>query len=277
MPDILAHPDMLKFAYDPSRHARSHRPGRSSPARRRPRRISDRNRLRPRRRRHQRAARSPRVFAAKGRPSFNPLIVHVARVEAVSALAHVTPTGATLAAAFWPGALTLVLPRRSNRIVAELATAGLDTIAVRVPAHPDRPGPAAGSRTCPSPRPAPTAPAMSVRPPRRTSKPISATESPMILDGGATPVGLESTVVDVTGEDACHPAPRRHRARGHRTRRSGLPSLVAGDETVNAVLARHAGAPLRARHAGSGSTRATCARARRCWRSAAMRLHTTAR
>ena len=76
------------------------------------------------------------VFAAKGRPSFNPLIVHVPETAAAAALADLTPLAQKLAAAFWPGALTLVLPKRSNRIVAELATAGLDTIAVRVPAYP---------------------------------------------------------------------------------------------------------------------------------------------
>ncbi len=84
------------------------------------------------------------LYAAKGRPSFNPLIVHVPETAAASALAEMTPLGKTLAGAFWPGALTLVLARRPNRIIADLATAGLDTIAVRVPAHPDRPGPAAG-------------------------------------------------------------------------------------------------------------------------------------
>src|SRR5499427_1562700 len=74
------------------------------------------------------------VFAAKGRPRFNPLIVHVPDLAAASRLAAFNDTALALAAAFWPGALTLVLRRRTASPIAELATAGLDTIAIRVPA-----------------------------------------------------------------------------------------------------------------------------------------------
>jgi L-threonylcarbamoyladenylate synthase len=76
------------------------------------------------------------IFDAKGRPRFNPLIVHVASMEAAAALGEFTDPGRRLAEAFWPGPLTLVLAKRPGCPVADLATAGLDTIAVRVPAHP---------------------------------------------------------------------------------------------------------------------------------------------
>src|SRR5215467_1114843 len=77
-----------------------------------------------------------RIYEAKGRPSFNPLIAHVADADAARALARFPPAAQRLASAFWPGPLTLVLPKLADCPVAELATAGLDTIAVRVPSHP---------------------------------------------------------------------------------------------------------------------------------------------
>jgi len=76
------------------------------------------------------------VFAVKGRPRFNPLIVHVPDLAAAALLAELDDSGRRLAASFWPGALTLVLPRRADSGIAELTTAGLGTLAVRVPAHP---------------------------------------------------------------------------------------------------------------------------------------------
>ena len=77
-----------------------------------------------------------RLYAAKGRPAFNPLIAHVADVAAARRLGRFDAAAEKLAAAFWPGPLTLVLPKRPDCGVADLALAGLDTIAVRVPAHP---------------------------------------------------------------------------------------------------------------------------------------------
>ena len=76
------------------------------------------------------------IFAAKGRPNFNPLIVHVADLEAAARLAELGPVALRLARAFWPGPLTLVAPRKAGAGVSALATAGLDTIAVRVPTNP---------------------------------------------------------------------------------------------------------------------------------------------
>ena len=77
-----------------------------------------------------------RLYQAKGRPSFNPLISHVNGQEAAQAIGRFDANALLLANAFWPGPLTLVLPRAAPCAVAELATAGLDTIAIRVPAHP---------------------------------------------------------------------------------------------------------------------------------------------
>src|SRR4051812_14400806 len=77
-----------------------------------------------------------RLYAAKGRASFNPLIAHVSDVEAARKLTRLEADAERLARAFWPGPLTLVLPKGPGCRVAELATAGLDTVAVRVPSHP---------------------------------------------------------------------------------------------------------------------------------------------
>src|SRR5664279_5673920 len=77
-----------------------------------------------------------RLYAAKGRPAFNPLIAHVADIDAARQLAVFDADAEKLAAAFWPGPLTLVLPKRPDCPVAALALAGLDSIALRVPAHP---------------------------------------------------------------------------------------------------------------------------------------------
>ncbi len=76
------------------------------------------------------------IYEAKGRPSFNPLIAHVADLKAARQIARFDATATRLAEAFWPGPLTLVLPKTPHCPVAELATAGLDTVAIRVPAHP---------------------------------------------------------------------------------------------------------------------------------------------
>src|SRR5262249_3264916 len=82
------------------------------------------------------AAAVARLYDAKGRPSFNPLIAHVAETAAARPLARFNQAAERLALAFWPGPLTLVLPRLANCPVAELATAGLHTTAPRVPRHP---------------------------------------------------------------------------------------------------------------------------------------------
>ena len=138
------------------------------------------------------------IYAAKGRPSFNPLIVHVADVAAAERIAVLDEAARRLAAAFWPGPLTLVLPRRADAAISDLVTAGLDTIALRVPAHPTAQALLAGSGLAIA---APSA---------NRSGHVSATRAEhvqadlgdapaFILDAGPCTHGLESTIVDVTG------------------------------------------------------------------------------
>ena len=139
------------------------------------------------------------IYAAKGRPSFNPLIAHVASVEAAQRFVEWSDQAAHLAAAFWPGPLTLVLPLRDGHGVSSLVTAGLDTLAVRVPAHPTArallqavDGPVAAPSANPSGRISPTT-ADHVR--AGLDGRIAA-----VLDDGPCGVGLESTIVGLAGE-----------------------------------------------------------------------------
>lgn len=138
-----------------------------------------------------------RIFAAKGRPADNPLILHVAHPQELATLARELPPAAwTLARAFWPGPLTLVVPRAPQ--VPDEATAGLPTVAVRLPDHPVARAliEAAGAAVA-----APSA-NTSGRPSPTTAQDVwedLAGKVELILDGGPTGVGVESTVVDVTG------------------------------------------------------------------------------
>lgn len=148
------------------------------------------------------------IFAAKGRPSFNPLIVHVPDIEAIADLAEVSPLAHKLGAAFWPGALTLVLPLRPDAGVSPLVTAGLETVAVRVPAHPVAQallrafgGPVAAPSANPSGGVSPT---RAVHVERGLDGRIAA-----VLDGGACAVGVESTILSLAG-----PQPRLLRPGG---------------------------------------------------------------
>lgn len=142
------------------------------------------------------------IFAAKGRPSFNPLIVHVIDLAAAERLAEFSDAARALAARFWPGPLTLVLPRRADAGVSELVSAGLTSIAIRVPGHPVARAvlvaagvPVAAPSANPSGRVSPTT-AAHVR---------SGLDGriAMIVDGGPCRVGVESTVLDLSGD---HPA-----------------------------------------------------------------------
>jgi L-threonylcarbamoyladenylate synthase len=133
------------------------------------------------------------VFALKGRPRFNPLIAHVADRAAAEAIAVFDPLAARLADAFWPGPLTLVLPRRPGS-VHDLATAGLETVAVRVPAHPVARsllaafgGPVAAPSANRSGHVSPTTAAHVDE--------AFGEDLALVLDGGPCDVGLESTVV----------------------------------------------------------------------------------
>jgi L-threonylcarbamoyladenylate synthase len=135
-----------------------------------------------------------RVFEAKERPDFNPLIVHLADIDAVHSIATLSGPAEALAAAFWPGPLTLVLPVAPDSGLSPLVTAGLDTVAVRIPAHPLAQqllrafgGPVAAPSANPSGRISPTTAAHVMA--GLTGR-IDA-----VLDGGPCTVGLESTIV----------------------------------------------------------------------------------
>ncbi len=138
-----------------------------------------------------------RIYEAKGRPQFNPLIVHLPDADAVARYA-VLPEGFEKVATFWPGPLTLVLPLRADAGLSPLVTAGLDSVAVRVPAHPvlrqllrDFGGPLAGPSANPSGRISPT----------RADHVLDGLSGRIeaVLDGGASAVGVESTILGLVG------------------------------------------------------------------------------
>jgi L-threonylcarbamoyladenylate synthase len=140
-----------------------------------------------------------RIFEAKGRPRFNPLIAHCADLETAAAEGVFDDRARALAEAFWPGPLTLVLPRRSETRVARLASAGLDTLALRVPAHPQaRALLAATGRPVAAPSANPSG-AVSPTAAQHVAEGLGGRVD-LILDGGPCRVGVESTVVDLTGQ-----------------------------------------------------------------------------
>jgi L-threonylcarbamoyladenylate synthase len=141
------------------------------------------------------------IFAAKGRPHFNPLIVHVPSREAAEGIAAMPPAARRLADAFWPGPLTLVLPRRPQSGISDLATAGLDTVAVRVPAHPVA---AAVLNAAGMPLAAPSANRSGHVSPTTAAHVAADLDDAVtvILDAGPTGIGLESTVVGFDGDRA---------------------------------------------------------------------------
>lgn len=142
-----------------------------------------------------------RIFEAKGRPRFNPLIVHVADVAAARRIAAFGSEAERLAAAFWPGPLTLVLPLLRAAGISPLVTAGLETIALRVPAHPLARqlliafgGPVAAPSANPSGRVSPT----------RAEHVVDGLSGRIaaVLDGGPCTVGVESTILGLAGRPA---------------------------------------------------------------------------
>ena len=142
-----------------------------------------------------------RLYAAKGRPAFNPLIAHVADAAAAWKLARPDDDAKRLATAFWPGPLTLVLPKAAGCTVADLATAGLDSIAVRVPRHA---GAQQMLRAFGKPIVAPSANRSGHVSPTTAAHVLADLRGSidLIVDGGATPVGVESTIVACLGEPA---------------------------------------------------------------------------
>lgn len=135
-----------------------------------------------------------RLYAAKGRPAFNPLIAHVTDLAAAQALATFNDTAQRLATALWPGPLTLVLPKRAGCPVADLATAGLDSIAIRMPDHPVA---RALLRAFGKPVVAPSANRSGHVSPTAAAHVMTDLRGriDLILDGGPTKVGVESTIV----------------------------------------------------------------------------------
>lgn len=134
------------------------------------------------------------IYAAKGRPSFNPLIVHVAERAMAERIALFPPVAAALADAFWPGPLTLVLPVREGSGISPLVTAGLPTIALRMPAHPAMLG---LIRESEKPLAAPSANRSGGISPTRPDHVLASLDGRirLIIDAGPTNEGLESTIV----------------------------------------------------------------------------------
>ena len=140
------------------------------------------------------------IFSAKGRPADNPLIVHIHDRAQLDGICEVNATALRLMDAFWPGPLTIILPRKEA--VPNAVTAGLDTVAVRMPSHPVA---LALLRACNLPVAAPSA--------NRSGKPSPTSAQhvftdmdgriPLIIDGGESDVGLESTVISLAGEKPC--------------------------------------------------------------------------
>ncbi|MDP1840257.1 MAG: L-threonylcarbamoyladenylate synthase [Reyranella sp.] len=138
------------------------------------------------------------IFEAKGRPEFNPLISHVLGSDEAKRFVRWNDTADRLAARFWPGPLTLVLPRSAGSPISLLATAGLDTVAIRAPSHPVA---QALIRAAGRPIAAPSANRSGAISPTRAEHVAESLGErvPLILDGGPCLVGVESTVLDLTG------------------------------------------------------------------------------
>jgi len=134
------------------------------------------------------------IYRAKGRPDFNPLIVHVADIDAARRLARFDARAMQLAKAFWPGALTMVLPRREDAALAPAVTAGLPTVALRCPSHPVMRALLAASGT---PLAAPSANRSGGVSPTTAAHVASSLGRNVgcILDGGSSEAGIESTIV----------------------------------------------------------------------------------
>lgn len=140
------------------------------------------------------------IFAAKGRPADNPLIVHVWHRKQLEGLCLVTPLAEKLMDAFWPGPLTLLLKRTTA--VPDCVTARLPTVAVRMPSHPVA---SALLKACDLPIAAPSA-NLSGKPSPTTAAHVYGDMNgriPLVIDGGSCDVGLESTVLDISGERPC--------------------------------------------------------------------------
>lgn len=141
------------------------------------------------------------IYAAKGRPSFNPLIVHVADQAMAEVYGRFSPLALQAAAAFWPGALTLVLPLAPGAPLAPSVTAGLSTVALRVPAHAVVQAVIAGLGRGVAAPSANASGRLSPTTAAHVAEGLGA-RVPLILDAGPCPAGLESTIIALTGETA---------------------------------------------------------------------------
>jgi len=139
-----------------------------------------------------------RIYEAKGRPGFNPLIVHVPNLAAAERIGEFDELARALADEHWPGPLTLVVPRREDAGIASIVTAGLTTIGLRVPAHPAM---QALLKAAGRPLAAPSANASGAISPTRAEHVMKSLGGriPLIVDSGPTPRGIESTIVAATG------------------------------------------------------------------------------
>src|SRR6185503_13129709 len=139
------------------------------------------------------------IFAAKGRPRFNPLIVHLSRADQAERFAQIDSRAALLMQRFWPGPLSLVLRRAPRCPISLLASAGLDTLALRVPAHPLA---LELLRLTDRPIAAPSANRTGRVSPTTADHVLSELDGHIaaVLDGGPCRVGIESTVIDLTGK-----------------------------------------------------------------------------
>ena len=190
-----------------------------------------------------------RIYAAKERPSFNPLIAHLDSFESARVQGLFDDTARQLAEAFWPGPLTLVVPVAPTCTISDLARAGLDSVGLRVPAHP-----LAHALLQQAGRPV-------AAPSANRSGRVSPTDADhvlgdldgridAVLDGGASPVGVESTIVSCLGG-----TPRLLRPGG--VPREAIEALIGmkleggRGGRRQAARAGHAGVPLRAAGAGS--------------------------
>jgi L-threonylcarbamoyladenylate synthase len=139
-----------------------------------------------------------RIYEAKGRPSFNPLIVHVPELAAAERIGELNEDARSLARQHWPGPLTLVVPLREHAGIASIVTAGLPTVGIRVPAHPAM---QALLRAVDRPLAAPSANASGSISPTRAEHVLKSLGGriPLVIDGGRTERGLESTILAATG------------------------------------------------------------------------------
>ena len=157
-----------------------------------------------------------KIYAAKGRPDFNPLIVHVAGLAEAERYAEVLPEARALAQAHWPGPLTMVLPRRADAGLAAAVSAGLPTIALRAPAHPVM---QALLERLDFPLAAPSANRSGFISPTTPAHVLASLDGriAMVLDGGACPAGVESTIVAVRADgsvEELRPGPLQLGTRG---------------------------------------------------------------